>query len=125
MRTTRLCAGLFAVVALTASAAACSDDDGATETGIPDDAAFCSDAPDSSDEVSEDYVGSAEHVEDLRRLRMEAPTELRDDLDLAITHFDEAVDPADPDSQLTENFPDPVNAALQRVTTYIGANCVE
>ncbi len=76
-------------------------------------------------ELPESYVGSAEHVEDLRQLRSQAPTELRDDLDLITTHFDNTVDPSDPDSQLTDNFPEDVNAAIARVTAYIDENCVE
>ncbi|HEV2767363.1 MAG TPA: hypothetical protein VGV63_06635 [Acidimicrobiales bacterium] len=116
-----------ALVTLTVSVAACGDDDAATgtEPDTTDRAAFCTDAPDPSVELAERYVGSAEHVEDLRRLRSQAPTELGDDLDLITTHFDNTVDPSDPDSQLTENFPEDVNAAIARVTAYIDENCGE
>jgi hypothetical protein len=118
---------LFALVALTMSVAGCDDDDAATgtEADTTDRAAFCADAPDPSVELPESYVGSAEHVEDLRQLRSQAPTELRDDLDLITTHFDNTVDPSDPNSQLTENFPEDVSAAIARVTAYIDENCVE
>lgn len=116
---------VLALVALTV--AACGDDDAATgtEAHTNDRAAFCADAPEPSVELPESYVGSAEHVEDLRQLRSQAPTELRDDLHLITTHFDNTVDPSDPDSQLTENFPEDVNAAIARVTAYIDENCVE
>ncbi|MBW3575846.1 MAG: hypothetical protein KY450_13565 [Actinobacteria bacterium] len=118
---------LFTLVPLTVSAAACGNDDGATDTeaDTADRAAFCADAPGPSVELRESYVGSAGHVEDLRQLRSQAPTELRDDLDLITRHFDNAVDPSDPNSQLTENFPEEVNAAIARVTAYIDENCVE
>lgn len=56
--------------------------------------------------------------------REEAPAELRDDLELIIGHFEDAVGPSDPDSQLTENFPDAVTAAIGEVTAYIDTNCV-
>lgn len=88
-------------------------------------AAFCAAAPDPAAQVSASYVGSAEHVDDLRDLRARAPVELGEDLDLVIAHFDSAVDPSVPDSQLNENFPDEVNAAIGRVTTLIAQNCFE
>ncbi|HEV2810347.1 MAG TPA: hypothetical protein VGV93_08140 [Acidimicrobiales bacterium] len=123
----RLALTLFALVALTVSVAACGEDDAATGTkaDATDRAAFCADAPDPSVEFPESYVGSSEHVEHLRQLRSQAPTELREDLDFITTHFGNTVDPSAPDSQLTENFPEDVNAAIARVTAYIDENCVE
>ncbi|MCD9625225.1 hypothetical protein [Rhabdothermincola salaria] len=85
--------------------------------------AFCEQAPDPAAEVPASYVGSTDHVEDLRRLRTVAPDVLGDDLDIVIRHFDESVDPSDPDSQLMENFPDEVNEASGRLVVYIEENC--
>lgn len=113
-----LCAGL---------AIACGDDDGqtGTEEGAGDLVRFCEEAPDPAAEVPESYVGSSDHVADLRELRESAPDELRADLDLVIEHFEGSVDPADPDSQLTENFPQSVTVAITDVVTYIEDNCVQ
>lgn len=116
---------MLLLVAFAASIPACGDDDSGRESAATDVAAFCADAPDQSVEVPESYVGSEDHVEDLRKLRADAPAEIRDDLDLTIEHFDDAVDPSDPDSQLTENFPKGVNAAIRRIRTYIDESCVE
>lgn len=86
-------------------------------------ATFCDAAPDPSADVAESYVGSAEQVDDLQRLREVAPDELLDDLDVIISHFEGVVDPADPDSQLTENFPDEVNEATRRVVAFTEEHC--
>lgn len=140
MATTKLAVSRSAAAVLASAVlllAACSDDadtDAAgstTPTTAATDlaadgleaSAFCDEAPDLSAEVPESYVGSAEHVDDFRRLREVAPAALGDDLDLIIRHFDEAVDPADPDSQLMENFPDEVNEATGRVMAFIDENC--
>lgn len=113
------------LVLCAASLVACGDDDGETGAGSGafDLAAFCAEAPDADAEVPESYVGSSDHVKDLRDLREVAPTELHDDLDLVIEHFEDDVDPSDLDSQLTENFPTGVNAAVERVIAYIDAEC--
>lgn len=86
-------------------------------------AAFCDEVGDPSAEVAESYVGSEEHVEDLQRLRDVSPDELVDDLDAIISYFEDEVDPADPDSQLIENFPDEVVEATGRVTAFTEENC--
>lgn len=93
------------------------------EPGAGATAAFCDAAPNPSAEVAESYVGSAEHVDDLRRLRDVSPDELLDDLDAIISHFEDGVDPADPDSQLVENFPDEVNEATRRVVAFTEEHC--
>lgn len=140
MGTTELAVSRFAVVVLALAAlllTACSDDadtEGADittpatavtdmEADGPEASTFCDEAPDLSAEVPESYVGSAEHVDDFRRLREVAPDALGDDLDVIVRHFDEAVDPADPDSQLMESFPDEVNEATGRVMTFIEETC--
>lgn len=128
----------LAALAVTLLLNACSDDDAdsnaagtadtTTETAAPQGdaaaaAAFCDEAPDPSAEVAESYVGSAEHVDDLQRLRGVSPDELLDDLDAIISHFKDGVDPADPDSQLMENFPDEVNEATRRVVAFTEEHC--
>lgn len=127
-------------VALVAALAftGCGDDDSGSNTaGAADSAtvtttlqgdeattaAFCDEAPDPAAEVAESYVGSAEHAADLQRLRDVSPDELVEDLDLIIAHFNDRVDPADPDSQLTENFPAVVNEATGRVVAFTEEHC--
>lgn len=87
-------------------------------------AAFCAEAPNPTEEVPEGYVGSAEHVEDMRALRAVAPLDLGEDLDVIIGHFEGAVDPADPDSQIAENYPAEVNEAIDRVASFIVRHCM-
>ena len=128
----------LAALAVTLLLNACTDDDadsnsdGAADTSAetiaregdaPATTAFCDEAPDPSAEVAESYVGSAEHLDDLQRLRAVSPDEVLDDLDAIISHFEDEVDPADPDSQLMENFPDEVNEATRRVVAFTEEHC--
>lgn len=128
----------LAALAVTLLLTGCSDDDAGTDaagtadtttatTALEGDAAataaFCDEAPDPSAEVAESYVGSAEHLDDLQRLRAVSPDEVLDDLDAIISHFEDEVDPADPDSQLMENFPDEVNEATRRVVAFTEEHC--
>ncbi len=84
---------------------------------------FCAAAPRAGDEVPEAYVGSTENVADLRDLARIAPDDVAADVEQVADYFDENVDPADPDSQLVENFPDGIAEKIQNVTSYIEANC--
>lgn len=125
-------AGVIAATIGALVLAACAGDDAAghdDDTGHRSDtvgqAAFCELAPDPDDRVPADHVGSPEHVTDLRALRDAAPPDLVDDLELVAAHFDDGVDPADPDSQLVFNFPDDVTAAIGRITASIDEHCTD
>ena len=85
--------------------------------------AFCAAAPRPDEEVPESYVGSEEQVADLRALADIAPDAIADDVTVIADHFETEVDPADPDSQLTETFPDDVTASIDAVTTYVAETC--
>ncbi len=132
--------GVFAVIVFAALAACGADDstvradtaDQPDPTGPagsadqPDSADltdFCAHAPDADDEVSAEYVGSTDHVDDMQELADAAPAELGGEFDLIVRYFDDAVDPAEPESQMVENFPDEVNAAVDRVVEFIDQNC--
>lgn len=119
--------GAVAIALTLATAlAACSDDGSAEEAEEADRAqhgAFCAEAADFEEEVPEAYVGSADHVADLRRLATSAPASIRSDVDRLARHFEEDVSPDEPDSQLIENFSGDVIAAIDRVTTFIDDHC--
>lgn len=94
-----------------------------TEPGSGDFAEFCENAPGPGEEVPQEYVGSDEHVADLRALRDQAPEEVVDDLDLIIGYFEDSVDPSDPESQMSDTFPDEVDDATGRMVAFILENC--
>lgn len=102
---------------------ACGDD-----TAEPDDrevAAFCERAPRPGDREPAEYVGSDEHVADLTELARIAPEDIAGDVALVREHFDTSVDPEDPESQLTENFPPHVREAIERIEAFVRTECAQ
>lgn len=86
--------------------------------------AFCAEMTRLSGERPERYVGSPEHIEDIEALRAVAPGELRSELDIYKDFLASgAVDPEDPDSNLTENWPPGVQAAIARIISFEEAHC--
>jgi hypothetical protein len=86
--------------------------------------AFCARAASLAGERPEAYVGSAEHVRDVEGLAAVAPVEIRPELEILRDFLaDGGVDPANPDSNLTENWPARIQAAVSKVTEYIAAHC--
>lgn len=117
--------GISAVVVVSFSVPVACGDEETVQASPADLTAFCTKVPDADEEVPTDYVGSAEHVTDMRQLASDAPGEIRSDLDRIVRHFDDDVDPAEPESQMVENFPDEVSAAISRVTGFIDETCDE
>ena len=75
-------------------------------------------------ERPEAYVGSAEHVRDVEGLAAAAPAEIRAELDVVRELLASGgVDPANPDSNLSETWPAEVQAAVGKVTEYIATHC--
>jgi hypothetical protein len=120
---------LTALVALAVSA--CGDDGGSPEasdgTAPPAeerDEAFCAEMERLQVEQPEEYVGSPEHLEDIEGLLEVSPAEVRDDVE---TYRDfiaaGGVDPEDPDSNLTENWPPEVQEAVSAVVDYSSERC--
>lgn len=114
---------MAALVVVATVIVACRGSGGSTDSRADDLERFCAEAPDPAAEVPASFVGSAEHTDALRDLSALAPAELVESFDVIVEHFDKAVDPSDPDSQLVQNFPEDVNAATARVSTFIEENC--
>ena len=93
-------------------------------TGPENLSAFCARAARLAGERPEAYVGSAQHLRDVEGLVAVAPDEIRPQLE-TLRRFlaGGGVDPADPDSNLTENWPADVRAAVNAVADYIAGQC--
>jgi hypothetical protein len=86
--------------------------------------AFCTRAAALAGERPEAYVGSAEHVRDVEGLAAVAPVEIRAEIGVLRDFLaNGGVDPANPDSNLTENWPARIQAAVSKITDYIAAHC--
>jgi len=87
-------------------------------------AGFCAAATEGGGEVPEAYVGTPEHVADVTRYAALAPPEIRDQVETYLAFLAAGgIDPADPDSNLVENFPPPVRAASEDIEAFIAAEC--
>jgi hypothetical protein len=91
---------------------------------VDDAAAFCAVAAELEGERPEAHVGSAEHVADAEALAAVAPAAVADQ---AIAYRDflagGGVDPEDPDSRLTANWPADIQTAVQELTDFVAATC--
>jgi len=131
--------GVFAIVLVTI-ATACSEagtgDGGSvtvppvtstepTDSGSASVEAFCAEYADLQGEVSESYVGSAEHLADVERLLTVAPDSMSAELVIFRDYLSSgAIDSAaDPESNSTENWPAEVQAAIGNVQTFGEDNC--
>lgn len=75
-------------------------------------------------EQPESYVGSDVHIADIRDWVEHGPVELQADYATYLAFLEGGgIDPADPDSNLTENFPAEVQAAIGRILDHAEANC--
>lgn len=121
---------------LLVAAVACGDDgsDAATTSPETDPAAtndddlgaFCDEIERLGGERPEAYVGSAEHVEDIGALLAVSSAEIRGDVETFRDFLASGgVDPDDPDTNLTENFPAEVQGAISRVVAYGDEHCGE
>jgi len=131
--------GVFAIVLVTI-AAGCSEagtrDGGSvtvppvtstepTDLGSASVEASCAEYAGLQGEVSESYVGSAEHLADVERLLAVAPDSVSAELVIFRDYLSTgAIDSAaDPESNLTENWPAEVQAAIGNVQTFGEENC--
>ncbi|PKQ25393.1 MAG: hypothetical protein CVT64_10355 [Actinobacteria bacterium HGW-Actinobacteria-4] len=73
--------------------------------------------------VERAYVGSDQHVADIAELKELSEPALAEALELLERHYDEAVDPANPDSQNFPSFPEDVKAAALFVDSELRALC--
>lgn len=86
--------------------------------------AYCEAAAALAGERPEAYVGSQQHRADVYRSVALAPPELTSPLITFVGFLSSgAVDPADPDSNLTENWPDEVQTAIDTITAFNTASC--
>lgn len=88
-------------------------------------AAFCEQAEELSDERPESYVGSSEHLADLQALARVSPAAIASELDAYAEFLSSgAIDPDnDPDSTLSENWPEDVQNAVGNIQDYAASNC--
>jgi hypothetical protein len=86
--------------------------------------AFCAYVVDFDEERPEAYVGSAEQVADIEGLAAVSPEEIRPRVEMFLAFLvGGGIDPGDPDSNLTDNFPPDVRDAIEDVTAYIETTC--
>ncbi len=92
---------------------------------VADNGVFCALALDLvATAMPESYIGSAEHLADIESMQRIAPAELAPEFATYATFIASgAVDPADPESNVTENWPPGVQQAISEITTFISANC--
>ncbi len=85
---------------------------------------FCTVFIQTSGNRPENYVGSARHINDIIDLEAVAPEELQAPL-ATYREFLEGggVDPADPESNVTSNWPDEVQTAVADVAEYGFISC--
>lgn len=103
----------------TASASVTAGVDATVDTN-----AYCDRIATLEGEHPEAYVGSAEHIADIQSLLGVAPADVMDPL----TRFSAflasgAVDPANPDSNLIDNWPPDVQIALEEIGAFNDFNC--
>jgi hypothetical protein len=126
--------GVLALVVVT-TATACSGCEGAstpdtgssdsTDSGSASVEAFCVEYASLQDEQPESYVGSPEHFAAIDGLLAVAPDSVTADLVIFRDYLSSgAIDSeADPESNLTENWPDDVQAAIASTQTFAAENC--
>ncbi len=136
----RLQLRLLVVLVLCALAAvACSDGDDAPPTNTTADSPEQSTQPSRSSESEllaefceemqltdrpESYVGSEEHVEDANVLAEVAPTDVREQVKIYRDFLaGGGVDPDDPDSNMTSNWPPEVQTAIDEIKAFVETNC--
>lgn len=92
---------------------------------VADNGVFCALALDLvATAMPESYIGSADHLADIESMQQVAPAELAPEFAAYATFIASgAVDPADPESNVTENWPPGVQQAISEITTFISANC--
>ena len=76
------------------------------------------------DQTGEWYVGSTAHIHDVQTVAAAAPEALHADfrtyLDFLSSGF---IDPANPETNVGQNWPAPVQRAIAAITGYDSANC--
>ena len=94
-----------------------------TSSAPADRSAFCELLAETSGEVDESYLGSAEHRAHLDRLVGAAPDEVRPEVERFRDHVREFVDPAVPGSADIGRYPDDVRTAVGRIAEYRAQRC--
>jgi len=84
---------------------------------------FCVEAARSAEDVPQSYIGTDEHVAQLRQLATLAPATIRDELEVMAQHFQDNVDPSNPPSQFYDGFPESVKAAIGEVDRFVQEHC--
>ena len=121
------------VVAWVALGACADDDDEATgpdaeESSALDEAAsvegFCAELALLDGERPESYVGSDEHISDVERLLAASPPEIQSEVERFRDFLASGAVSADaPDSNLHDNWPTEVQAAVTAIADYRAGNC--
>lgn len=94
------------------------------ETTLVYDAAFCDVAASLEGEVPEAYVGSPQHVEDVRRLLAVTPEVLRPAVDTYLVFLEDGgVDPDDPSTNETDSWPPEVQDAVAAIAVGFDTRC--
>ena len=85
---------------------------------------FCRLAQATDDELPESFIGTAAHVEMIDALAGAAPSEIRPQLEGYSDYLGSgAIDPEDPETKDTENWPADVRTGIFEAQDYITANC--
>ncbi len=96
-----------------------------TDSGPASMEAFCAEYASLQDRQSESYVGSSEHLADIDGLLAVAPDSVTSDLATFRDYLSSgAIDSdANPDSNLTENWPSEVQSAIASTQAFAAENC--
>ena len=125
----------FLTLVVVTSATACSGSEEAstsetrssesTDSDSVDVEAFCVEFASLGGERPESYVGSAEQVADIEGLLAVAPDSVAADVAIFRDYLSSgAIDSeSDPESNLTENWPDEVQTAIASTQTFAAENC--
>ena len=85
---------------------------------------FCQRYAESDTEHPESYVGSDVHRQDIAALSAVAPDAIRPQLQSYTDFLDSGyINPNKPETNLTENWPAPVQQAIANITSYATTNC--
>lgn len=96
----------------------------AATSGTADLSAYCEQVAALDGERPEDYVGSAEHRADVENLIAVAPEAALDPLKVFSAFLSSgAIVPDDPESNVVENWPAAVRAALGEIAAFNDATC--
>ncbi|MGI9031828.1 MAG: hypothetical protein ACR2HP_17865 [Ilumatobacteraceae bacterium] len=96
---------------------------GPGEAVAPADVDFCVFYAELSGERPESYVGSQQHLDDIGSLSNVAPVDLQSDLQQLQDFLQDNVSPDRPESQMGDDWPVEIRAAIERIQTFVDDRC--